>query len=367
MVHILHDNTLTQDNRDKFVYIAGRYGQAVRFYNVEQLCANEISYFKEMNLAYTVGSIFRFMILNLFPKEIEKIIYLDSDVIINLDIKTLWEIDIGDKPLAAVPEIANESIDPQLFFPICREGFVKGENYFNSGVMVMNLERLRREEETLKKGFTFQSQHPRYIHFDQDVLNYCFSNDYVKLPRKFNRLVGSKRINGSLHAEDRICHYAGGTLQLNMDEAPNRLWVKCFAKTPWFNSDIIGRLYEGIRQIFIERQNFATQVSAVMSGKERAFFIPPENLDTAKKIFAISDSEEIIAAVTQESLQNLIDSMKKSRGKKIFFIFVGDFQAVGFELTKAGFVEGKDFLNALAFLSDAHGIHFDSYPLVKIM
>lgn len=156
MVHILHDNTLTQDNCDKFVYIAGRYGQAVRFYNVEQLCANEISYFKEMNLVYTVGSIFRFMILNLFPKEIEKIIYLDSDVIINLDIKTLWEIDIGDKPLAAVPEIANESIDPQLFFPICREGFVKGENYFNSGVMVMNLERLRREEETLKKDLPFK-------------------------------------------------------------------------------------------------------------------------------------------------------------------------------------------------------------------
>ena len=38
-VHILHDNTLTNDNREKFSYVAGRYGQRVKFYNVEKLCA----------------------------------------------------------------------------------------------------------------------------------------------------------------------------------------------------------------------------------------------------------------------------------------------------------------------------------------
>ena len=37
-VHILHDDTLTQDNREKFIYLAGRYNQAVKFYNVEELC-----------------------------------------------------------------------------------------------------------------------------------------------------------------------------------------------------------------------------------------------------------------------------------------------------------------------------------------
>ena len=39
-VHILHDNTLTADNRSKFSYLAGRYGQQVKFYNVVELCAD---------------------------------------------------------------------------------------------------------------------------------------------------------------------------------------------------------------------------------------------------------------------------------------------------------------------------------------
>ena len=41
-VHILHDNTLTTDNRDKFIYIAGQYNQLVKFYNVEELCVDKI-------------------------------------------------------------------------------------------------------------------------------------------------------------------------------------------------------------------------------------------------------------------------------------------------------------------------------------
>ena len=42
-VYILHDNTLTQDNRDKFIYLAGQYNQFVEFYNVEELCADKIA------------------------------------------------------------------------------------------------------------------------------------------------------------------------------------------------------------------------------------------------------------------------------------------------------------------------------------
>ena len=36
-IHILHDNTLSTDNHDKFIYLVGRYGQHVKFYNVERV------------------------------------------------------------------------------------------------------------------------------------------------------------------------------------------------------------------------------------------------------------------------------------------------------------------------------------------
>ena len=36
-VHLLHDNTLTLDNYEKFVYLTGQYNQIIKFYNVEKL------------------------------------------------------------------------------------------------------------------------------------------------------------------------------------------------------------------------------------------------------------------------------------------------------------------------------------------
>ena len=35
--HLLHDDTLTQDNREKFSALARRYNQTIKFYNVEKL------------------------------------------------------------------------------------------------------------------------------------------------------------------------------------------------------------------------------------------------------------------------------------------------------------------------------------------
>ena len=91
-VHILHDNTLTDDNRDKFIYLASRYGQAVNFYNVDELCAEKldefIEYFPTVKGSHvSVGTMYRFLLPEIIAPEIEKLIYLDSDIIVNLDIK----------------------------------------------------------------------------------------------------------------------------------------------------------------------------------------------------------------------------------------------------------------------------------------
>ena len=46
-VHILHDNTLTDENRDKFYYIVGKYNQLVEFYNLDELCLEQITKIKK--------------------------------------------------------------------------------------------------------------------------------------------------------------------------------------------------------------------------------------------------------------------------------------------------------------------------------
>ncbi len=102
-----------------------------------------------------------------------------------------------------------------------------------------------------------------------------------------------------------------------------------------------------------------------MSGKTRGFFVAPANVDVLKKIFSIRDDEEVIVAENQKSLITLLESMKSSRGKKIFFIMLSNFPLQ--ILTQAGFAQGKDFVNGLDFLSEAQGVPFNSYPLVQAM
>ena len=372
-VHILHDNTLTSDNRDKFIYLAGRYGQAVKFYNVKELCAERLAEFIEFfpTVKYShvsVGAMYRFLLPEIIAPEIKKLIYLDSDIIVNLDLKELWQVDLGDKPFAAAPEavILNvyQPIVIKMKFLIINS-FVDSKDYFNSGVLLMNLNYFREAYDTVREGVKFCGQYPQCDTFDQDVLNYLFAKNYLKLSGKFNVFVDIERRHGHTSIRKVIYHYASLACTLEMRDPFNRLWMKYFIRSPWFDEGSIGRLYSGVQQMNVDLKNSMIQISAAMSGKTRAFFTTPANLDALKKIFLVRDDEEIILAENQSSLQKLIDAMKKSRGKKIFFILLPNFPFQA--LIQAGFELGRDFLNGYDFLSAAHGMPLNSYPLIQAM
>ena len=355
--------------------MAGQYGQAVKFYNVEELCADKIREFwrqiPSIETAWsTIGSFFRLLIPYVLPNDIEKAVYLDSDIIVNLDINELWRMELDDKPLAAVPEHKASPVSFDFFVPqnyTITANLVKYEDYFNSGVMLMNLDYLRGVEDKIMDGVKWYGEHEKEcIAFDQDILNYLFSKTYLKLPPKFNSFIYHERdIKKATKIERVIYHYTHPHLKLDLNDTFNRFWIKHFVKTPWFNEETIEHLYAGTQGLHVELKNFAVQVSAAMSGKTRAFFILPHNVDATKKIFYIRDDEEIILADNPDSLQKLIDAMKLSAGKKIFFIVIPEFP---FQiLVQASFVPGEDFLNGMAFLSEAHGVPLESHPLVKAL
>jgi len=298
------------------------------------------------------------------PPTSKKIIYLDSDIIVNLDLNELWKVDLGDKVLGAVPERSN-GLDTKGKFALCHDNLVAPEDYFNAGVLLMNLEAFRAEEEKILRAMKFIGENPKYIFLDQDVLNYCFAAQTLKLPLKFNRFVIYARQARESAALKKIYHFAGGGLGIDMRDPFNRLWMSHFMKTPWFDLETVGRLYAGFQQIHVGLKNSMIQISAAMSGKTRAFFTTPENVDAMKKIFLVRDGEEILRDENQSSLKKLIDAMKKSRGKKIFIILVPNFPFRA--LTEAGFVHGRDFLNGMDFLSEAQGLPMNSHLIIRAM
>ena len=381
LIHILHDNTLTDDNRDKFSQLAGKYNQLVKFYNVEELCRDKIAEISNLfptayKTRFTMGMFYRFFIPAVLPNNLEKAIYLDADIIVNLDIAQLWQIELGDKPLGAIPEHKASSvcfINYAYRKYIVYAGFVDYNDYFNSGVLLMNLNYLRNADEILKDGIKFIGEHnEQFRAFDQDILNYLFSKNYLKLPARFDFFIRSERLKEDMKNKIRrvIYHYTSDLLQLDLSDIFNRLWMKYFLKTPWVEANSIGRLWTEFERIRYNSERYRLKISSIMSGKTRAFFIAPEEIESTKKIFSIRANEMIISAESAESFQKLLDAMKNFRGKSVFFIMTKKFLDEKFpfeKLTEAGFIAGNDFIKGWRLLSKDNGEPFNSYSLVQAM
>ena len=363
---------MTQDNRDKFVYLAGRYGQIIKFHNVEEICAKEIAYIEKLFANYpdykrfTIGTFLKLLIPQVLP-DLDKSILIDADTIINLDIKELWQVELGDKPLAAVEYYPQSKGVP----PLCSNGTVDIDDYFNSGVLVINHKQiLKNELKNIAAGIKFSSEHLEHSVFDQTILNYSFSKRYLKLDERFNYFVKYAKIRGEFLTDNRILHYftQGDSLRLDMSDKFNRLYFYYFAKTPWFNEDTIGNIYNGVRELYVERQNLMTVISAAVSGKRRVFVTATQNLDALKQIFYVQEGEEIFQINSPNWLNELANDMKNSIGKKIYFMLLGgNYPQLRNLLTQAGFVEWRDFINGEIFLSELHGVKWDSYRLIKTM
>jgi len=123
----------------------------------------------------------RLLLPDIFPK-LEKIIYLDADMIILNNLNLLEDIDLDSHPIAAVTDINNNSV--KIFEYLFKLKNVKG--YFNSGVLVMNLKKLREENFTEKSLEFISGTSVSYKFFDQDILNYFFHNRYLKLDYRWN-------------------------------------------------------------------------------------------------------------------------------------------------------------------------------------
>lgn len=369
-VHILHDNTLSYNNWRNFIYIAGRYGQRVEFHNVEQLCTDKIQFIQEklssyLGTRFSIGAFYRLMIKHIGLRDVSKMIYLDADTIVNLDLQELWNYQMENFALAAVPEWEATRTYMITNKYVLHSELVEKENYLCSGIIMMNLDKFG--EDFFYDGVNWLAENLQCESPDQDILNYFFSTNYLKLPEKFDAFVGVCRALDGNNLLPKIYHYAGNCLGLNFDDAYDRLFFTHFTKTPWFGLETLQHAYETMRQIYIERQNFAIDIAKILGEKRRAFFVTSRNVDGLKELFDVKDSEQIIVDDEPDAIQKLITAIKKSRGKKVFMMMIDNFGEVSLKLAQEELKIGEDFLDIKAFLHDGHGVPLPAFTLIKLL
>lgn len=90
---------------------------------------------------FTLTIYFRLFIPAMFP-QYDKGIYIDSDVVLTSDIAKLFDTDIGDNFIGACNDLSIADIPPLVKYTENAVG-VKKEEYINSGVLLMNLKKMR--------------------------------------------------------------------------------------------------------------------------------------------------------------------------------------------------------------------------------
>lgn len=159
---------------------------AVKLNTTVEFIAVAEEQFKNVYLSGHVSkaAYFRLALADIMPDDIEKVIYLDVDLLVCDDIKNLWQNDIKKYALAAVPDFGIMASNR-----LCRQkkeviGLPKGKEYFNSGVLLINLKKWRQENYT--KQILEIINENQFPHHDQDALNKLFMNNWLTLDLRWN-------------------------------------------------------------------------------------------------------------------------------------------------------------------------------------
>ncbi|MCR5336829.1 MAG: glycosyltransferase family 8 protein [Synergistes sp.] len=211
-VNIVHDETLTAENREKLEETARSFGQDANFICAGSLIDDKSIDVSKLTVDGARGTLYRLLLPDIV--ESEKIIYLDCDIVVNMDITELWNVPLGDHAAAAVRDVW--SLDyirgvpvPWRLAMVWDILGVRRDEYFNAGVLLLNLKKLRGGYGFLSKVEDFYARYKKCITLaDQDCLNYIFADDKILIDERFNRIntdgVGEEDLRGS------IWHMAGG-------------------------------------------------------------------------------------------------------------------------------------------------------------
>jgi lipopolysaccharide biosynthesis glycosyltransferase len=132
-------------------------------------------------LHITRATYLRLTMLEALDPEIKRILYLDVDMIVNGDLRPLWDINLGDKVCAAV---VDPGAVPEEF--AAKWSLATPGQYFNAGVMLFDLDRLREKPFLQRAADILANPATPCEYADQDALNIVLWNEWLPVDPGWN-------------------------------------------------------------------------------------------------------------------------------------------------------------------------------------
>lgn len=200
-----------------------------------------------------IETYFRLAVSDLLPADVDRALYLDSDMIVNGSLKELYFCDLGGKNIAACHDLHStypfNDYRDETFAGLIPDGFT----YFNAGLTLFNIEGLRKSHNFQTYMDVIRSLNYKVHCPDQDALNYAHHNDIHFLDfKKYNLYARRAYTDFGMHYEGVkknaiVIHYTnskpwhGNCLHCDIEQ----LWWDYAKHTP-FHYEFLQKIVEQV-------------------------------------------------------------------------------------------------------------------------
>ena len=189
---------------------------------------------------YPLEMYYRIFAARFLPEELDKILYLDPDLVVIKNIESLYNTDLGDSFFAAASHVGKSL---QKINEIRLQMDTKGP-YINSGVMLMNL-RLLRQYQNFDEVFEYIDKNKNILMLpDQDIISAVYPDKIISLDPYIYNMTERMMLKPKSIKND---------VDLNWVEQNSAIIHYCGRNKPWKDSYIglFDRFYKQYEQEII--------------------------------------------------------------------------------------------------------------------
>lgn len=230
-IHLIGEN-LSKESQYKLKHLISIFPQAkIDFYEtVVPDSFKNLLFFNRISKA----TFLRFYLIKLLPKTVDKVLYLDADIIITDSLSDFYDTNLDKAFVMGVAEDTDYHLTRLANYHI--------KHYINAGVLLLNLKALRQQFnfEDLISFIQDNTDNPAIKHADQDIINILwqdkmlFAQDIYNVPRHY-----------PFDKYGIILHYWG----------PDKPWDKHYKNMFTYWKQIPWKIYHGMYQNYMNQNN----------------------------------------------------------------------------------------------------------------
>lgn len=264
----------------------------------------------------------------------DKVLYLDSDILVRSDLTSLYNIDVSNNAVAACMDYKAQERKEFLNIP-------KEYNYFNAGILLINLDFWRKNHFTQKLVCYIKQMGNKLKYWDQDALNALLYEYVVYLDDCWNVQTASfesKEIDQNILENPYIVHFTGASKpwHISSNSQFKNEYLKYLKLTPFKELNYISTHLKGL----LQRKSEIYIWGAGPTG-EKVF-----NHLNINIIGFIDSNEKLVGKTFLGKKIYHINQIKRNQ-KVGIIVCSGHYREIANVLVEKGYLENEDFVHQM--------------------